>query len=241
MTNIDPNLLFFGNWVDASSRIEDIEKFLQQTASAYQRELAWLEEEGHVDPDIEFVPLFAETLPPILYMSVVIAAASVLEQELRGISQALRDTLKLPLSFNDIAGSLIERFRKYAVGLAGLPVGLQESDWQDILAVYEIRNCLVHAGGDLHAFAKADVIRAFAQRRQLAMCRDERIELEDATAKTIARVIYAFLEGVYEAALVKFPGHYGRRKRQREANNDTEPRSAADWGALADRLPAADP
>ncbi|MBI1735189.1 MAG: hypothetical protein HYR51_08450 [Candidatus Rokubacteria bacterium] len=139
MTDIDPNLLFFGNWVDASSRIEDIEKFLEQTESAYQRELKWLEEEGHVDLDIEFVPLFAETLPPILYTSVVIAAASVLEQELRGICHALRDALKLPLAFNDINGSLIERFRKYSVSLAGLSVDLQDSTWQDILAVYEIR------------------------------------------------------------------------------------------------------
>ncbi len=212
MTDIDPNLLFFGNWVDASCRIEDIENFLEQTSSAYQRELTWLEEEGHVDLDIEFVPLFAETLPPILYMSVVIAATSLLEQELRGISQALRKTLELPLSFNDIAGSLIERFRKYAIGLAGLPVNLQQSDWQDILAVYEIRNCLVHAGGDLGAFAKADVIRTFAQRRQLTVCRDERLELEKATAEAIARVIFVFLEAVYDAALVKFPGHYGPRK-----------------------------
>jgi hypothetical protein len=213
MTDIDPNLLFFGNWVDASSRIEDIEKFLEQTGCAYQRELKWLEEEGHVDLDIEFVPLFAETLPPILYTSVVIAAASVLEQELRGICQALREALKLPVSFNDITGSLIERFRKYSVNLAGLPIDLQESAWQDILAVYEIRNCLVHAGGDLSAFARAEVIRAFAQRRELTLCPDNRLELNGATAQAIARVIYAFLEAVYGAALAKFPGHYGRRRR----------------------------
>lgn len=213
MTDIDPNLLFFGNWVDASSRIEDIEKFLEQTASAYQRELKWLGEEGHVDLDIEFVPLFAETLPPILYTSVVIAAASVLEQELRGICQALREALKLPLSFNDITGSLIERFKKYSVNLAGLPIDLQESVWQDVLAVYEIRNCLVHAGGDLSAFARAEVIRAFAQRRELTLCPDNRLELDGATARAIARVIYAFLEAVYEAALARFPGHYGRRRR----------------------------
>lgn len=212
MANIDPNLLFFGNWVDASSRIEDIEKFLEHTDSAFQRELKWVDEEGHVDLNLEFVPLFAETLPPILYMSVVIAAASVLEQELRGISHALRETLKLPLSFNDISGSVIERFRKYAIGLAGLPVNLQEPEWQDILAVYEIRNCLVHTGGELHAFAKADAIRSFAKRRQLTMCQDHRLTLEEKSAKTIARVIYSFLEEVYEAALVKFPGHYGKRK-----------------------------
>ena len=39
MENIDPNLLFFGNWVDASSRIEDIKNFLEHTDSAYQRKL----------------------------------------------------------------------------------------------------------------------------------------------------------------------------------------------------------
>ena len=212
MRDIDPNLLFFGNWVDASSKIEDIEKFLEQTESAYQRELKWLEEEGHVDLDIEFVPLFAETLPPILYASAVIAAASVLEQELRGVCQALRDALKLPLSFNDITGSLIERFRKYTINLAGLPIDLQDSGWQDILAVYEIRNCLVHAAGDLSAFARADVIRAFAQRRQLNLCPGNRLELNGETARDLARVIYTFLEAVYEAALTRFPGEYGRRR-----------------------------
>ncbi len=212
MTDIDPNLLFLGNWVDVSSRIEDIEKFLEQTESAYQRELKWLEEEGHVDLDIEFVPLFAETLPPILYTSVVIAAASVLEQELRGICQALRDALKLPLAFNDINGSLIERFRKYSVGLAGLPLDLQDAAWQDILAAYEIRNCLVHAGGDLDAFGKTEVIRAFAQRHHLKLCPSDRLELDGGTAQAIARVIYTFLEAVYDAALARFPGHYGRRR-----------------------------
>jgi hypothetical protein len=216
VVSIDPNLLFFGNWVDASSRIEDIEKFLEHADSAYQRELKLLDEEGHVDLDIEFVPLFAETLPPILYTSVVIAAASVLEQELRGISHALREALKLPLSFNDLSGSLIERFRKYTIGLAGLPVTLQEGEWQDILAVYEVRNCLIHAGGDLRSFPKADAIRLFSQRHQLTMCQDDRLELEKQTAKTIARIIYAFLENVYEAALVKFPGHYGSRLKIKE-------------------------
>jgi hypothetical protein len=82
----------------------------------------------------------------------------------------------------------------------------------DILAVYEIRNCLVHAGDDLSVFVKADLIRAFAQRRRPTLCREQRLDLEDATAKIIARVIYAFLEAVYDAALVKFPGHYGRRR-----------------------------
>lgn len=36
MTNIDPNLLFFGNWVDTSSRIEDIEKFLGKIRVIFQ-------------------------------------------------------------------------------------------------------------------------------------------------------------------------------------------------------------
>ena len=94
---------------------------------------------------------------------------------------------------------------------------LQDSAWQDILAVYEIRNCLVHAGGDLGAFTTAEVIRAFAHRRQLTLCPNDRLELDGATAHTIARVIYAFLEAVSEAALARFPGHYGRRRSQHEA------------------------
>jgi len=212
MTNIDPNLLFFGNWVDASSRIEDIEKFLEYTASFYQREVKSMETARPVDFDI-VVPLFADTLPPILCMSVVIAAVSVLEQELRGVCQALKGLLSLPLAFSDISGSVIERFRKYAVGLAGLEPALQESDWQDIHAVYEVRNCLVHAGGDLAAFGRANAILDFSQRCQLSLCQESRLEIDIETAKILTRVIYGFLEAVYDATLMKFPGHYGRSER----------------------------
>lgn len=205
----DPNLLFFGNWVDASSRLSELERFLDYTSAAYTNELKWLEERGHTDLDTELGPLFAEDLPSILYTAVAISTASLLERELRGIAEALQEALELKLSFGDLKGSLIERFWKYTVRLAMLLDDVPEAQWQEVKAVYEIRNCLVHAGGDLSQFRGSSVIKAFAERNQMVFVKDERIVLDRVNVQRLVRITETFLERVYRAAIERFPGYYG--------------------------------
>jgi hypothetical protein len=58
----------------------------------------------------------------------------------------LKDRNSIPLSVSDIAGSSIEKARKYLAKLAGLP--MVDDEWQILVEVQLLRNIIVHRGGE---------------------------------------------------------------------------------------------
>jgi len=221
MEKIDSNLLFFGNSVDTSIRLGQVENFIDCVDSFFKQEIDWMENEGHPDLEMEFVPLFAEELPPILYTSSIIALISFLEQELKGIASALKIELHLGLSLGHLSGSLLERFHRYIVHVAALEVHLSEREWVDIKAIYEIRNCLVHSGGDLREYPKRKVIEQFSKSYGIRIA-DDAIELNLDGTKLIASKVSEFIDGIYDGVLERFPGHYEPCKRKKPNTEQVE-------------------
>jgi hypothetical protein len=165
MPEFDANDIFCGNFVDATSRLGEIEQFSEYMGLYLKNEAKYFREEAHVDLEIEYLPLFAETFPPILYSSLIISAAIVTELEMRGYADTLRKARGLELGLNDFSGSMLERFRAYAGKLTQLPIDWSRARWEDVVGLFEIRNCLVHSGGNLREFGRANVVRAFARRQ----------------------------------------------------------------------------
>lgn len=214
---IDPNLLFFGNLVDGSSRLNDLEQFREHMEAFLRREQTYFVEEAHPDLELEFLPLFAETFPPILHSSVVISTAILLEQEMRGFSGALIDALGLKLKFNDLSGSVLERFRTLVVKVASLDLNPNQVPWDDMVGLFEIRNCLVHAGGSLSEFQRAPTVHAFASRHGTPDCSDTVMTISAETSELVLRIASRFLDSIYDLALTRFPGHYRPRSERRSA------------------------
>jgi len=181
------------------------------------REKSFFEEEAHADLRIEFLPLFAETFPPILHSSIIISIAILLEQEMRGFCGALIDALGLNLKFNDLSGTVLERLRTLTTKVAQLELDPVDVRWEDTVGLFEIRNCLVHAGGQLTEFQRASALRAFAARHGTPDCSDTSIRIDAATSKLALEIASDFLDGIYGIALVRFPGQYGPLRRRRSA------------------------
>ena len=203
--------------MDGSSRLDDIEQFREHVDAFLCQEKTFYEEEAHPDLELEFLPLFAETFPPILHSSIIISVAILLEQEIRGYSVALIDSLGLKLKFNDLSGSVLERLRTIITKVAGLNLDQLDVRWDDTVGLFEIRNCLVHAGGDLSDFQRASIVRTFAERHGTPECTDDMMQIDSATSKLALEIASDFLDGIYSIALTKFPGHYRslRRSKQR--------------------------
>jgi hypothetical protein len=144
MRKADPNELFFDNALDSSEKMLKLEQFLEYVELFLSREARFYDEEAHPDLTREFLPLFAEGMPPILHSAMVMSVGALLEQEMRGYSSALLDATSAPLNFGDLAGSVPERFRA-ATKMAGLHLDHLEASWQDVVGLFELRNCLVHA------------------------------------------------------------------------------------------------
>jgi hypothetical protein len=205
MAKIDRNLLFFGNSVDSTVRLHDLEQFREYVDGFLAREAEYFKSE-HVDLEIEFLPLFAETFPPILHSTIVISTAMLLEQEMRGYSTAILESIASNLKFNDLSGSVLDRFRTIVTKVAKMPLDLT-GVWEDICGVFEIRNCLVHAGGELAGFSKASAIEAFVARHGTSGC-SEHLQVDAAMSALVLQIASAFLNRIYDAALEAFPGDY---------------------------------
>lgn len=208
MSTIEPNELFFDKYLDASSRLYDLEQFQEHAEGFLRREREYFEEEAHPDLEREFLPLFAETFPPILHSSIIISTIIFLEQELRVFSGALIDALGLKIRFNDLAGSIIERFRTLTTKIADLRVDEDSAfRWEDLVGLYELRNCLVHAQGQLCEFQRSSTVRSFSARHGTPTCNDDAVVVDAASSALALDIVSSFVETVYAAALERFPGH----------------------------------
>jgi hypothetical protein len=119
---------------------------------------------GEKDEDIY---LYGEAFPEILRRSFIVMLVVHVEQELKELAAAMKRAFDTRLAQGDLSGSVPERFLTFVTKVAGLNVPLTNDDRQDFLAVFELRNCLVHSDGELSSFGKRRVVGAFSRRHGL--------------------------------------------------------------------------
>ncbi len=207
----DSNLLFFGNSVDASGRLSELASFLEYVQGYLDNEKTFCAN-LHADLEIDMVPLFAETLPPILHSSLITSTVALLEVELRGYCDAMQQALELSLKMGDLSGGLLDRSWTYLTKVCDLELDSQRLRWPDVAGLFEIRNCLVHSGGGLAEFQKANVIRAFSSRNGSPSLTKERITVDVRTSGICIEIAENFLDEIFDLALKRFPGHYQARR-----------------------------
>lgn len=212
MPTIKPNSLFFENYLDATSRLQNLDQFQEYAEGFLRSERDYYEEEAHPDLEREFLPLFAETFPPILHSSIIISTTILLEQELRGFSNALIDALGLRIRFNDLSGSIVERFRTLTTKIADLSVDVPFR-WEDVVGLFELRNCLVHAQGHLSEFQRSSTVHSFSARHGTPICNDDVLAVDAKTSALALDIASTFVEAIYTAAMERFPGPHGPLRR----------------------------
>jgi len=200
--------LFISNALDASGRLYDLEQFREYVDHFLNREAVFYRKEAHTDLQIEFLPLFSATFPPILHSSLIVSSVMLIELELRAFAEALREQLKLPLSMSDLQGSLLERFRKYASSLAALDIQYHDGQWNDLVGIFEIRNCLVHNYGSLDRFSRRSVVEDFIRRHSLPSVHKDIVQADESISALVLRIASSFFDTIYEAASHRFPAHH---------------------------------
>jgi len=197
MKRIDPGLNFFGQLVFSTSDLEDLEQFRDYMNGFLPCKPTEAKDKAHSESE--------ETFRPILHSSIIISTVVLLEREMRDYSMALLHAIESDLKFNDLSGSVPDRFMTLVTKIAKLPLNFANVGWEDVNGLFEIRNCLVHAGGYLPESSKASTIRVFAARHGTPDCSDGTLEIDASTSEVALEVASVFLEGIYDAALVAFP------------------------------------
>jgi hypothetical protein len=211
--------LLWTKYLDASSRLHDLERYLEHTQSYLHREQTYFRDEAHPDLEIEFLPLYRDTFPPILHASVIVSVAMLLEQEVRELAGALIAAVDLKVKFNDLAGSVLDRFRTLATKVVGLTIEDDRLQWADLVGLFELRNCIVHSQGVLSDFQRSAVVSIFASKHDPSLLIDGQAVPTDKTSEVAVRIASRFLLVAYASALQHCPGPntgYVIRELQRE-------------------------
>ena len=204
MNQIDPELQFFGSSVEADMKLEDLAQFLG-VVDGFLRESAnrLSGETDGMGLDLSYA--FAEPLPEILYASFITSVVSFLEREAQGFAHVLRRATDAPLGMAELSGAWYDRFRKFCEKLAGLDLGLTEIDWANLRGIVEVRNCLVHSGGQLSNFRGRANVEQFLARQGLPSPEEELLRADLQLSEVTLALTKACIDSMYRAALGKFP------------------------------------
>lgn len=208
---LDPHTNFFGNFVDAHIELDFLEEFastidrlLQEAASKAEVSLSALPDSIAAVAE-DRAELYAELFPPLVHEAFLISSAIFMEREMRDFVNALRFALRTTLTFSDLNGSALERFRTFAEKVCSLDLGLSDPQWQDLDGLFAIRNCLVHAFGLVEGFRQSAAVLAFIRRHDTPECANGRLKLSSDTSTVLLRLLREVVDAIYGAALARFP------------------------------------
>ena len=121
----------------------------------------------------------------------------------------------------ELKGDLLGRFKVYSQKVINLNFNFSSRMWQNINAIYELRNCFVHNNGSLTNFGKSNVIKEYVKVNPRFKINGSPVEGYEILETTFDGCIYCIemvddfsLELSY-LAFEHFPGHYGGFRKER--------------------------
>ncbi len=204
MASIGPGLQFFGCSVDALIHVDELRAYLT-TVEEFLAESATRLVGKHDAFGNEDSYLYEEPFPSILYSSVIVVTVGLLERDLRDFAQSLRDAENLQLSLRELRGSWLDRFLVYAQKVARMDLALPSKLLEDVRGVVEVRNCLVHNGGQLADFAGKGAVQSFIRRKALGPVVVDALLADSKLVVAVIDIVEQFLNVCFEAALRKWP------------------------------------
>ncbi len=206
-----PYYEFFGHAVDNSIELSLLREFSTQIETLLRDAADRVPDSKLELPDslavtaFDRANLYGDVFPGLLHESFLITCVVFLERELRAVVDILRKVAATSLSFSDLSGSNVERFRAFCVKVCGFNPGLSNEQWQSLTGLIEVRNCLVHSSGLLEGFPKRPAVEAFRLRHPAFKVEDGRLALSLDTSQVALGILSDFVDTVYRAAIEKYP------------------------------------
>jgi len=147
MTKVDIVLFFHST---LKQYLETWEDFLKKELQKLETEIKETvpkneEEELYLDYlESELGRLLSYDFPSIHRNSFLVSCCSYLEERLFYFCEDLRDKHNLPLKVSDLKGNALERVKKYFTKLGKIDI---PDNWEEILSISNIRNCIIHNEG----------------------------------------------------------------------------------------------
>ncbi len=141
------------SWETLKEYMSDIEDYLRKTTEEFETDISEqkknLTPEQHNQFDVDHLwgyVYYYDEFPYILRNSFLVSAYSLFEHNIGMICRNVKNEHKIPITWSDLMGNLLERAKKY-FKLAGLDLLSDNPTWEEIDKYAKIRHCIVHRNG----------------------------------------------------------------------------------------------
>lgn len=128
-----------------------------------------------------------------------------LDDQFKVYCEILKQATGQNLKWNDLKGSALERFITYSEKVCGLRSVYDNLIRQQLAALIEVRNCIVHNNSSIEGFSKQKVVESFANQMEGVNIQEGYITLDLAACNNCADIVFKFMEHAYHSALEVFP------------------------------------
>lgn len=198
-------------------KLEEIKQYYEELERKFQADKKQLSKrykekvaDDNLHPDIkrEVDEYFAEEhyiienifLKSFRY-SMVVTSYSLLEIAMNDLCHYLRHSKKLSLNLDEIKGEGIERAKLYLSKVCSIDFPERSAEWNDIQKVNRIRNCIVHAEGDIEYAKSPQKLKNIVMNTSgLSLYRDRYIRIDSVYIFSAISNTHKLLEMIYEKA-----------------------------------------
>ncbi len=157
------------------------------------------EEEFHISDyyEGELITIDRVYLETFRY-SAIVSIYSILESSLNALCKQLKKTNNLSLDLGEIHGEGIERARLYLQKVCHVKFPARTDSWSNIQKLNKIRNCIVHAEGDVERTLSSTKVKNIVKNTKGLSLMSNYIKVDKKYIEDIIRDIDDFLETLYE-------------------------------------------
>ena len=133
--------------------------------------------------------------------SVLVTFYSILEGALNDLCNQMRHLKKLELKLDDLKGSGVERAELYLRKACLIDFPGKSGEWNEILELNKLRNCIVHTQGNILEAKKTEELKKIIKNTKgLDIERDRYIKIKPAYIESIEESVRNFLTKVFDNA-----------------------------------------
>lgn len=194
------------------AQLDDFEKYIIQTPPRQAVDLLNLQqayEDEKKDAQCDYVEylddyyseqynFLVEIQPNIFNKSALVSLYSSLEHNLNDFCNICQKMKGTNISVSDFNGDGIHKAKKYLTKLMGIDFG-QSQEWQFITEFNKVRNCIVHANGDINKMTSTDKLQAIVKNEPELSLKEDNITISVAYLIKSIREINGLFLWLYES------------------------------------------
>jgi len=195
---------FFRNATVFDMSMRELEIFLTEFENFFKERQKKLKYESEYFEDLDEKFLFNKWFPNIQRRSFIISLVTIFENETRAYCNILNKYDKVKIKYSDLRGSAIEKFVNYTTKLAGINYNFDKNVFENIKALIELRNCIVHSDGIITDYQKKSVIVKFAKSFEGIVFENGHIYLSYKYCRKALNLISEFFNEIFKSGFYKY-------------------------------------